>query len=251
MSSRKSEKEQRRRERLEAETAAQQESRRKRLIAGLSAAAAAAIVVVVALVVISQSGGDEGGEVSGSEGAAAVEGLPQSGARLGAPNAEVTIHEFADLQCPACAQFSKTIVPELISRVVEPGDAALEFRQFVILGPDSLTAARAALAAGEQDRLWQYVEVFYENQGSEGSGYVTDELLADIAREAGVPDIERWESDRQDPRWDEQIATDETEALDQGFQGTPSILVEGPGGEEALGTVRSANEIEQAIERVR
>jgi protein-disulfide isomerase len=252
MSSRKSEKEQRRGERLRAEQAEAEAARRKRLITGVAAAAFAAIIVVVALVVVSQSGSDEeGGSGSAAEVTAAIDELPQSGSRLGEPDAEVTISEFADLQCPACAQFAETVVPDLVEGPVGDGEAALEFRHFTILGPDSITAAEAAMAAAEQDRLWQFVEVFYAKQGAEGSGYVSDDFLTEVATEAGVPDLDRWEQDRSDPRWGEEIAATEQEALDAGFQGTPSILVEGPNGREALGSVGSAAPIEEAIERVR
>src|SRR4051794_15979089 len=50
-------------------------------------------------------------------------------------------------------------------------------RAQTIIGPQSDEAARAALAAGEQDRLWQFADLFYRNQDDENSGYVTDEFI--------------------------------------------------------------------------
>lgn len=253
MASRVQKKEQRKQERLEAEQTAAADERRKKLIAGVGAAALAAVIVVVALIVVSQSDDDGGGdgELTGvAEVEAELGGLDQAGTVLGDRKAEVTVVEFGDLQCPACAGFSEQVVPEVIEQAVRPGDAKIEFRNFVILGPDSDTAARAALAASEQDRYWEFVELFYRNQGVEGSGYVTDEFLTDIARGAGVPDLDAWEADRGDPRWDEMIAETEQDAVAVGFTGTPSVLVEGPGGSEALGTPGSVEEILAAIERV-
>ena len=84
--------------------------------------------------------------------------------------------EFGDLQCPVCQAFSAQIAPGLISDVVRKGTAKYEFRQYTIIGPDSTAAAKAALAAGEQGRYWNFIELFYRNQGTENSGYVTDEL---------------------------------------------------------------------------
>ena len=251
MASRKEEKELRREARLAAEQQAEADARRKRLLAGAGIAALAAVVVLVGLIVVSQSG-DDGGEVD-TDGpvASEIDALPQDGAVLGDPKAEVSVIEFGDLQCPVCAEFARTVTPELVAGVVEAGEAKLEFKNFVILGPDSDVAARAALAAGEQDRLWQFIEVFYESQGLENSGYVTDEFLRDTAVAAGVEDLEAWERDRTDPRWEAEIAAVREEALDLGFNGTPSLLVEGPNGEVALGTVGSAAEIEAAIEEVR
>jgi protein-disulfide isomerase len=129
---------------------------------------------------------------------------------------------------------------------VRAGEAKIRFRNWVIIGPDSLTAAKAALAAGEQNRLWDFVTLFYENQGTENSGYVTDEFLRAIAEQAGL-DIARWEQDRADPRWDAELEAADREAERAGFDGTPSILVTGPGGEEPLQGVPSAGEVEAAV----
>lgn len=252
MASRKQEKEQRKQEREAAEQAAASEERRKKLFAGIGVAALAAVVVVIALVVVSQSGDDDGGgEVSGvDEVEAELSGIEQEGTVLGDPKAKVTVVEFGDLQCPACASYSEQVSPQVIEQAVEPGDANMEFRNFNIIGPESVTASKAALAASEQGRYWNFIELFYRNQGFENSGYVTDQFLTDIARGAGVPDLEKWEEDRDDPRWDEVLAETEQEAIDSGFTGTPSVVVEGPGGSEALGAPGSAEEILSAIDRV-
>ncbi|HKJ35906.1 MAG TPA: thioredoxin domain-containing protein [Solirubrobacterales bacterium] len=254
MASRKEEKEQRKRERLEAEEAAAAEDRRKKLFAGIGVAALAAVVVVVALVVVSQSGDDGGGgdpsSLSGvSEIEAEVGGLPQSGKIIGDADAKVTVREFGDLQCPACAQFSETVIPDLLAGPIAAGDANLEFNNFVIIGPDSDTAARAALAASEQDRYWQFVELFYRNQGAENGGFVTDDFLTSVAEGAGVPDIDAWEESRNDAKWDERLADTQTEANTFGLTSTPSIVVEGPGGSEVVAS-NSVDEIESAIDSV-
>jgi protein-disulfide isomerase len=254
MASRKEEKEARKRARVEAEQAAAAEDRRRKLFAGIGAAALAAVVVVVALILVSQSGDDGGGDGGNLDSVDRVDtelaGLPQKGKVLGEPKAEVTIREFGDLQCPACKQFSENVTPDLVAGPVSAGDANMEFNNFVIIGPDSDVAARAALAASEQDRYWQFIELFYANQGLEGSGYVTDEFLTDVARGAGVPDIEAWDESRADPKWDEDLADTQAEAQGFGLTGTPSIVVEGPGGTEVLGTPGSAGEIEDAIDKV-
>ena len=102
--------------------------------------------------------------------------------------------------------------PELISGPVSDGDVKLEFRQYLIIGPDSREAAKAALAAGEQDRYWNYVTLFYRNQGVENSGYVTDDFLESVAKGAGVPDLAKWNQDRDDPKWDEVLSKSQSEA---------------------------------------
>ncbi|MEX2447648.1 MAG: thioredoxin domain-containing protein [Solirubrobacterales bacterium] len=229
------------------------EERRKRLLQIGSAAAFLAIVAVAVAVVITQSQSD-GGDTE-LERVATVDrelrGIPQSGLTLGEESADVTLVEFGDLQCPACKGYAEGIVPELIASKVRDGEAKIEFRNFAILGEESVTAGAAAVAAGQQGRGWNFVALFYRNQGLEGSGYVSDEFLTAIARGAGVPDIARWNKDREDQASslrEVQRSTEEAEGL--GLTGTPSFAVSGPGsdGFEALGTPGDAGKLERAIE---
>jgi len=222
--------------------------RRQRLLKLAGAGAVAAILAIVVLIVVSQSG-DSGGDTdieSADTVVAELEGLAQEGSVVGDPGAPVTVVEFADLQCPVCGRFSEVVTPELLEGPVADGRAKLEFRNWAILGEDSIEAAKAALAAGEQDRMWTFVELFYDNQGIEGTGYVDDAFLEALAEEAGL-DMEQWQSDREDPRWDAELKRIDAEAIAAGFEGTPSVLLIGPGGEQPLGTVGSAAAIEDAI----
>jgi protein-disulfide isomerase len=252
MASRKEQKEQLRAERLARESEDRAKERRKRLVQYGSAAAFLAICAVAVLIIINQSGGDSSG--SGTKDADVIEqqlkGIPQQGTVLGDPKAKVSVVEFGDLQCPACQQFSTGTAPDLIAGPVRDGDVKFEFRQYLIIGPDSKTAAEAALAAGEQNRYWNYVELFYRNQGLENSGYVTDDFLESVAKGAGVPDIAKWNQDREDPKWDKVISKVQSEAQTLGFNSTPSFLVEGPGGKNTASGVLSMADLQSLIKSV-
>jgi len=256
MASRKEEKEQRRQARLEAEQAAAAEQRRKKLLTVVGATVLAAALVLVVLIAVNQSSDEGGGDASSIDAEIPVlpvlDSLPQEGLAVGERSAKVTISEFGDLQCPVCKQFSETVVPDLLaeSGPVGAGDARLAFEQFTIIGPQSEDAARAALAASEQGRYWQFIEIFYANQGTENSGYVTDDFLTGIAEAAGVGDIDAWNASRADPKWDAVLARTQSDASKAGFTGTPSVLVSGPGGEKIVGAVPDAGAIEQAVEDV-
>jgi protein-disulfide isomerase len=225
---------------------------RKRRLQYLIIAGFAAIAVIVALIAISQSGGDDGeggGSPSNLRGAVQVDaelsGIPQQGQVLGDANAPVTVVEFGDPQCPVCAAFAEQIAPELIASEVKGGSVNYEFQPYLIIGPESEPAMTAALAAGEQGRFWNFLQLFYRNQGAENSGYVTDAFLTSIAEAAGVPDIDAWELSRNSSRWDSVLSDGTNQAESNGFQGTPSILVQGPNGQQALegfglGEIRSA-----------
>jgi protein-disulfide isomerase len=230
---------------------------RKRRVQYLTLAAFAAIAAIVALIVISQSG--EGGSSSPPANVTGVaqvdrelEGIPQSGQVLGDPAAPVTVIEYGDPQCSSCKFFSENVAPDLVSSEVRPGKVKYEFRPFLIIGPDSKPAMRGALAAGEQDRLWQFLQLFYLNQGAENSGYVTDSFLTGIAKGAGVPDIDKWNQDRADPKWDATIQQGSSQADSFGFSGTPSILVQGPNGQKAIGggTIPTLEQVQAAIQQV-
>jgi protein-disulfide isomerase len=251
------------RERLRAERQAAEsqdasaQQARKRRVQYLTLAAFGAVAVIVALIVISQSGGDDHSSPPANVAGVAqvdteLKGISQSGQVMGDSAAKVTVIEYGDPQCSSCKFFSENVAPQLISSEVRPGNVKYEFRPFLIIGPDSKPAMRATLAAGEQNRFWQFLQLFYLNQGGENSGYVTDSFLTDLANGAGVPDIDKWNQDRNDSKWDATIQQGSSQADSLGFTGTPSILVEGPGGQKAIGggTIPTLEEIQAAIQQV-
>lgn len=229
------------------------DDRRQQMIKLASALGFLAVAVVIVLIVVSQNG-SEGGDSSSVEGAAEIEaelaGIPQKGLVLGSDSAKAKLIEFGDLQCPVCKGFAEEILPPVVEGQVRNGEATLEFRNFTIISEESITAGAAAIAAGEQARGWNFVELFYRNQGLERSGYVTDEFLTSIAKAAKVPNIEKWNEVRKSKRVISQVEASTEEAERLNFSGTPSFAVEGPGtsGLESLGTPQSTGAIESALE---
>jgi protein-disulfide isomerase len=231
---------------------AQGEERRRKLLRLASAAVFLAIAGVVVLIVVNANKSD-GGDASNLRGAGelnrALAGIPQNGMLLGDPKAPVTLIEFGDLKCPVCASFSEEIIPAVIDSKVRNGAARIEFRNFTIIDDQSGPAGAAALAAGEQGRGWNFLEIFYANQGLETSQYANDEFLTAVARAAGVRDIGRWNRDRKSARLGGEVEATSEEAQQLGFTGTPSFAVQGPNGRlEPLGTPGSAGELESAID---
>jgi protein-disulfide isomerase len=184
--------------RIEAEeTQAAAALRRRRLRTLLTVLGAAAVLVVVAIVV---SGGSDNsannrpaaaqkasGAIPGQkESAEMLAGIPQKGIYLGNPAAPVRLVEFADLQCPFCREYSLQVLPQLVQDYVRSGKVRMEFRDLAFLGKDSVTAGRHAAGAAEQNRLWNWIDVTYFNQGEENTGYVTPDFLHRIDKAAGV-----------------------------------------------------------------
>jgi protein-disulfide isomerase len=249
----KSAREERREQRLQQETQIDRDDRRKRLLQFGAGAAFLAVVAVVVIIVIAASGGGSGGDVNlESVGLVKSElsSIPQEGLVLGQADSKVKLYEYGDLQCPVCKAYSEEIIPQLINSEVRGGAAKIEFRNFTIIGPESTPAGAAAIAAGMQGKGWNYLELFYRNQGTESSGYVTDEFMTEVARGAGVPNISKWDKDRKSSKVISEVEATTREAQQLGFTGTPSFAVEGPGtnGKETLGTPGSAESIEESIE---
>jgi protein-disulfide isomerase len=113
-------------------------------------------------------------------------GIPERNGVLGQADAPVTVTEYLDLQCPVCAEASRTVLPGVVNDHVRTGQVKLEARTLHFLGEDSVRAARMAAGAEQQGKLWPFLEAFYAKQGTENSGYVTDDFLREVAAEAGV-----------------------------------------------------------------
>jgi len=226
--------------------------RRSRLLQLAAGAAFLALAVVLVLIVVSSSNSGDGGDTKLEGGAAVrklVEGIPQHGMLLGDPKAPVALIEFGDLQCPVCAAYSEEILPEIMETRVREGEVKIDFRNFTIIGEESVTAGAAALAAGAQGRGWSFVELFYRNQGGENSGYAGDDaFLEAVARGAGVKDLAEWNTDREEMIPAVEESSQEAQRL--GFDGTPTFAVRGreTNGIELLGTPDSTGDLEAAID---
>jgi protein-disulfide isomerase len=249
----KREREKRREERLRAESEVDSKDRRHRLLQLGAGAVFLVIIAVVALIVISSSNSGSGGDTKlESVGSvdSLLEGIPQQGLTLGDPQAPVELIEFGDLQCPVCKAYAEEMLPPIIEKQVKQGKAKVSFRNFTIIGPDSVPAGAAALAAGEQGRGWNYLDVFYRNQGEENSGYADDEFLTAVAKAAGVKDLAAWNKARAGGKLANEVKKTTAEAEGLGFSGTPSYAIKGPAtnGMELLGTPQSVGEFESAIE---
>jgi protein-disulfide isomerase len=203
----------------------------------------AAVVVALALIGASRLSSDSkpssaptsSSPQAEASGAAEVQsqlsGIPQSGAVMGKPDAPVTLVEYADLQCPYCAEWARGTLPFLVQKYVRTGKLRIEFRGLAFIGPDSTTALQATLAAGRQDRLWYFVELLYANQGAENSGWVTEDLLARIAASVPGLDAQQLATDRNLPAIGAEMAKSAGQAQASGVQGTPSFELGPTGGQ--------------------
>jgi protein-disulfide isomerase len=138
----------------------------------------------------------------------------------GPKDAKVKIIEFSDYQCPFCGQ-----ADGLVSQVLAANpDVGFVYKQFPLtsIHPNALPAAKAALAAGKQGKYWEMHEILFKNQRALGA-----DQLKDYAKQAGVPDLAKWEKDMNSPEVNDQINAEMREAQAADVRGTPTIFVNG------------------------
>ena len=223
--------------REERERAAEAQARRRQRLWILGGALALA-AVVIAIVALSHGKDDNNtparkpGEIIPGqvETNARFAGIPQRGIVVGDPRAPLTLVEFADLQCPFCRNYTTGVMPSLVDRYVRTGKLRMEFRNVSFIGNDSLRAAQMAGAAGLQNKLWEFVDLFYTNQGAENSGYATDAFLTRIGRAVRGLDVQRALADRAQPSIQTAITEAQTQWQTAGFTGTPAFLLGPTGG---------------------
>ena len=204
--------------------------RDRRRLAQIGLVTAAVLFTAGAVIAVLVSSDEhDGGVQGGSQAAAIFVDIPQDGKVLGAGNAPVVMSEYADLQCPFCARYANTALPELVRRYVRRGELRLELHVGRFLGSESDPAARAAAAAAAQNRLWQFAEVWYRNQGAENSGYVTDEFIRDVADAVPGLDAHRVLRDLDAPHVEREVAAVDARAQRLDVSATPTFFLARPG----------------------
>src|SRR4051812_45855246 len=242
MATRTEQKAQAREERLARQQADEEAARRRRRLLWFGGALLVAVVAVAVVIAISSSSSSSSGTNSGTAPPKAVAsvsrllgGIPQSGNQLGTASAPVTVTVYEDLQCPICRDFTLGAENELIANDVRAGRAKLVFRSLQTATPDAPTfqaQQQAAVAAGKQQKLWHYVELFYHQQGPEGTPYVTESYLDKLAHQVPGLDYKAWLAARK-ADLSHQVSGDESLAHSKNFDSTPTIVVKGPKGSPA------------------
>ena len=209
--------------------------RHKRLSLALGAALVFAALLVAAEAALGAAKIAGAGSVNTT-----LRGIPQQGIELGKPDAPVTLVEFVEPQCPACADWARTELPGVISRYVRPGKIKLEYRGLSFLGSDSTGLLTLAQAAGEQKKLWNVVELEYMNQGSEGSGYADKAYLEAIAKAVPGLDVKKafalTSSSKISARIDKAQALSDQAGINQ----TPSLMIGQTGDEQSMTVMANA-----------
>ncbi len=175
---------------------------------------------------------------------------PEDPMALGKPDAPVVMIAYSDFQCPFCGKFARDTEPELIRKYVDTGILRIEWRDFPYLGPESMTAALAARAAGEQGKFWQFHDELYRTPGAPNSGRLTEEYLVGVATKINL-DVAKFRADLGSPTVKGGVQRDFDEGQNIGVTGTPAFLVNGKPIIGAQPTAQFEQAIEQAAKSAR
>ena len=145
---------------------------------------------------------------------------------LGNPNAPITIVEFGDYQCFFCNKFFHETESEIQDNYIKTGKAKLIFKDFTIIGSDSVVAAHAAHCADEQGKFWEYHDILYTNWTGENNGWASPQNQLKFAKQLGL-DENKFTECMSSEKYKTKIQSSGEDAKSLGLTGTPAFFIIG------------------------
>ena len=155
----------------------------------------------------------------------------------GNPKGDVTVVEFFDYRCPYC----KAVEGDLQKAISADGNVRVIYKEFPILGPESIVASRAALAAVAQGKYQPFHDKLLAYKGN-----LDDAAIYSIAGDAGL-DVKKLKADMEKPEIKEQIGRNYHLADKLNIQGTPAFII----GDILLPGASSADDLAAAFKHAR
>jgi len=143
----------------------------------------------------------------------------------GPENAQVTLVEYGDYECPTCGYYHP-FVKEILSRY--PDKLRLEFHHFPIaaIHRNAVLAAMAAEAAGEQNHFWEMHDALYQNQRQWGENPNAEQYMIVLASQIGL-DVNKFMQALRSPAIQDRILQDVARANQLQLNETPTFLIDG------------------------
>jgi len=146
---------------------------------------------------------------------------------LGSDDAPITLVEFGDYQCFFCNKFFHDTEESILKNYVETGKVKIIFKDFTIIGPDSIVAAQAAHCANDQGKYWEYHDELYNNWAGENNGWASSENLVKFAKNIRLNDDE-FNQCMISGKYQQLVSSSSADAKNLGITGTPAFFVIGP-----------------------
>ena len=152
------------------------------------------------------------------------ENLLKGSTILGNPNAKITIVEFGDYQCTFCYKFHNDVMKKINEKYIKSGEVNFVYKDFPLNGKSSILAAEASYCAQQQNQFWTYHDILYDNWGGENTGWITQKVLTNFAKESGV-DLEKFNSCMKNSEFKQKVLYNEQFAKEININATPSFLI--------------------------
>ena len=147
---------------------------------------------------------------------------------IGNRDAEITIIEFSDFQCPFCARFHVQTLPTIMDEYINKGTVKLVFRDFPIqsIHPNALPASVAAECANEQKKFKEMHDVLFEKQ-NEWSNQNIESVMNTFSQYASDLGLEEkaFDSCLKNGKYIEEIQKDLDDGRTYGISGTPGFFI--------------------------
>jgi protein-disulfide isomerase len=146
---------------------------------------------------------------------------------LGSENAPITMIEFGDYQCFYCNNFFHNTESDIVTNYIDTGKVKMYFKDFTIIGQDSVTAANAAHCAQEQGKFWEYHDTLYSNWSGENTGWASLTNLVQFAKQVGL-NQDQFNQCMSQSKYIPTIRNSVSDANNLGLTGTPDFFIIGP-----------------------
>ncbi len=143
---------------------------------------------------------------------------------LGDSNAPITLVEFGDYQCHYCHVFFDSIEGDIIKNYVETGKVKIIFKDYNIIGEDSVKASQGAHCANDQGLFWEYHDILYSNWTGENNGWASSENLAIFAQQIGL-NMNKWSECMNKGSHSQIILKSNDDARTLQLTGTPAFFI--------------------------
>ncbi len=144
---------------------------------------------------------------------------------IGAVDAPVVMVEYSDYTCPYCGVYARKTQPEIVKKYVDSGQLRIEWRDLPVIGEQSVGAAVAGRAAGEQGLFWEFNEAVYAAAPERGKADLSEEVLVTFAEQVGVPDLARFKEDLKSPELLALVQADMKQGTGLGLNSTPTFVI--------------------------
>lgn len=146
---------------------------------------------------------------------------------LGSDNAPITMIEFGDYQCFYCNNFFHNTESDIVKNYIDTGKVKMYFKDFTIIGQDSVNAANAAHCAQDQGKFWEYHDTLYSNWSGENTGWASSANLERFANQVGL-NQNQFNQCMIQAKYIATIRNSVSDANNLGLTGTPDFFIMGP-----------------------